>query len=119
MKRRPRFDNFLADVKLGEFARDILQSFGYIPDVSIYSFQNVTWSVPFSFSVPLYGGQTPRTISPDVVRCARAVDLSSTTTPVHFGACTWSWTSNQVVISDVAGLVVGASYNLVFEVISQ
>ena len=118
MIRLPRFDSFFKEDRQNQFARDLLQSLGYIPDVSIYVLDSVVWKTPTTLKVPLYNGSLARAKSPDVVECARATDLSAKTTPVHFGATSWEWVGDgSVSIFDVDGLVVGTTYRLVFEVV--
>lgn len=115
MRFVPRFTSTFLDSRLNSLFRDILLCFQGIPDTNTYKFE-VVWVVPFTMSVPTQNN-TPRTSSPDVVECKRAIDVANPTTPVLFGACHWNWIGdNSVRIENVDGLIAGTRYQLTFQV---
>lgn len=117
MFKLPRFSDNFPDLKLNQVFRDILNSLQSVLDLNTYTVES-KYTVPFDFRVPTFGG-LPRLQTPDVVQCVRATPTDDPLTPVHLGATQWTWIGNgQVRVNDVAGLVVGCNYRLVFKVVN-
>lgn len=106
----------IGDQKLLKLFTDILKNLTGVLDLNTYTLE-IVWNPPFNLQVPTFGNM-PRKSAPDIVRVARAVDVSNPLTPVHFGATSWIWAgSGQVTILDVNGLVAGTDYSLTFEAV--
>lgn len=116
MRFPPSLPVGIGDQKTIKLFTDIIRSLTGVLDLNTYKL-TVVWNPPITLSIPTFGNMS-RSSSPDIVRCARAVDTSSRTTPVHFGATFWSWVGDgSVRIDDVDGLVAGVKYELTFEVV--
>lgn len=117
MKGVPQLPHGLEDPRLVRLLTDMLKNLTNVLDSNLYTFDEVTWQVPFDFYVPT-AGNVPRTTSPGVVELKRAIAVGDPTTPVHFGATAWNWRGGgQVRVTDVDGLVAGTKYQLTFQVV--
>lgn len=106
--------NAYENPKIDFLARDVTLALRTIPNFTIFKVITV-WRPPFHLKVP-YADGTVRGISPDVVKCERAVSTDSAT-PVTPGGTSWAWTKDQVRIDKIEGLEPGESYQLTFMVI--
>lgn len=117
MKYVPVVPVGLDDPKLTQYLTNVTKALRSVQDAQCYTV-TVVWRVPFDLPVPT-GQPTPRTSSPVLVRCGRAVLSAEPETPVQWGAdTTWSWRGADTVrIFNQGGLVEGVKYELTFEVI--
>lgn len=117
MRFVPAITTNIVDGVVRQLFEFVFRLLGNVPEYNIYK-STVVWHVPFDMNVPT-NGNTLRVVSPDVVRLGRAVATGDSLTPVYTGSVLWAWQGGgQVRILDVAGLVDGVKYDLVFEVVS-
>jgi hypothetical protein len=113
MKRTIRRTGSYGDQKVNQLARDTQSGFDAILDQTVHKITAV-WNPPLNIALPFFGN-IPRQLSPDVVECKRAINLTDSTIRVTPGGCAWEWLgNNQARIDAVSGLTVGSKYELTF-----
>jgi len=116
MRNTPNLPVTIADQSLNRFLTGVQACLLSVVDLIIYE-DTVVWHPPYRFFVPLRNAKL-RLEQPKIIELGRAVIVNEPETPVHFGATTWKWQSNnQVTVIDQAGLVEGVRYSLVYKVI--
>ena len=112
MRKQVRRTSY-GDEKINQLARDVQGGFDAILDLTRHKV-TVVWNPPYFLSMPFFDG-TPRQVSPDVILCPKAKNLTDSTILVTPAGCSFEWVGGgQARIDAVGGLTVGDKYELVF-----
>ena len=107
-----------SDPLVSQLAKDVQAGFTRVPDVCICYATGVTWSEPFTLTVPaVLPNETTRKSPPAAIRLERATCVSDRSILVAPGGVSWEWAgSGRARLDAVGGLNPGERYDLTFRV---